>query len=72
MTCITFQHRNHHTTRHHRRGTSALESACQNRHGVPLHTASAEGSRTHSVGVELAKLGSDGYRPLRSAAAQPG
>jgi hypothetical protein len=46
MTCITFQHRNRHTTHHRRRETSALESACQNRHADSLHTASAERRRS--------------------------
>ena len=41
-----------------------------NRHTDFPHTANAERSRTHSVDVagELAKLDSDGYRPLRTAA----
>jgi hypothetical protein len=42
MTCITYKAGNRHTTRHHRRKSSALESARQNRYTDPLHTASAE------------------------------
>ena len=42
MTCVTQEARNRHTTRHHQRESSALESARQNRYTDPLHTASAE------------------------------
>jgi len=43
-------------------------------HIWPTHHENIHFYGTHSVDVagELAKLGSDGYRPLRSAAAQPG
>jgi hypothetical protein len=48
MTCITYKAGNRHTTRHHRRKSSALESARQNRYTDPLHTASAERSHDFS------------------------
>ena len=51
MTCVTLKSGNHHTTRHRQRGTSALESARQNRYTDSLHTASAE--RSHSLGTTL-------------------
>ena len=41
MTCVTRKSGNHHTTHHHQRETPALESALQNRHTQPPHTASA-------------------------------
>jgi hypothetical protein len=43
-------------------------------HIWPTHHENIHFYGTHSVDVagELAKLGSDGYRPLRSTAAQPG
>jgi hypothetical protein len=47
MTCITRKSGNRHTTRHHQRKTSALESARQNRYTDPLHTASAD--RRHTI-----------------------
>ena len=46
MTCVTQEARNRHTTRHHQRESSALESARQNRYTDPLHTASAERRHT--------------------------
>ena len=46
MTCVTYKARNRHTTHHHQRESSALESARQNRYTDPLHTASAERSHT--------------------------
>ena len=52
MTSITFQRRNHHTARDNLRETSALESACPNRHADSLHTASAGRSRTTLTWVE--------------------
>jgi hypothetical protein len=48
MTCITSQAGNRYTAHHHQRETSALESARQNRHTDPLHTASAERSHTYA------------------------
>ena len=51
MTCVTRKSGNRHTTRHHQRETSALESARQNRYTDPLHTASAE--RGHTLGTAL-------------------
>jgi hypothetical protein len=44
MTCVTYKAGNRHTTRHHRRKSSALKSARQNRYTNPLHTASADRS----------------------------
>ena len=43
-------------------------------HIWPTHHENVHFYGTHSVDVagELAKLGSDSYRPLRSTAAQPG
>jgi len=55
MTCVTSKAGNRHTLRHQQRETSALESARQNRYTDPLHTASADRSRT--LAMELA------YRP---------
>lgn len=54
MTCVTRKSGNRHTTRHHQRETSALESARQNRYTDPLHTASAE--RRHTLGTRLINL----------------
>jgi integrase len=46
MTCVTYKAGNRHTTRHHRRKSSALKSARQNRYTDPLHTVSAERRHT--------------------------
>jgi len=51
MTCVTYTAGNRHTMRHHRRETSALGSARQNRYTDPPHTASAE--RRHTLGTRL-------------------
>jgi hypothetical protein len=48
MTCVTCEAGNRHTARHHKRESSALESARQNRYTNPLHTASAERRHTFS------------------------
>ena len=58
MTCITSRGGNRHTARHHRRESPALESARQNRHTNPLHTASADRRHTFvttsfDAGVDL-------------------
>ncbi len=55
MTCVTCKAGNRHTTRHHQRETSALESARQNRYTDPLHTASAE--RSHSAATRWLRDG---------------
>jgi len=55
MTCITYKAGNRHTTRHHRRKSSALESARQNRYTDPLHTVSAE--RSHSAATRWLRDG---------------
>jgi len=46
MTCITSKAGNRHTARHHQHESPALGSARQNRYTDPLHTASADRSRT--------------------------
>jgi site-specific recombinase XerC len=53
MTCITSEAGNRYTAHHHQRETSALESARQNRHTDPLHTASAE--RRHAAAYRMAE-----------------
>ena len=47
MTCVTPRSGNRHTADHHQHETSAPESTRQNRYTNPLHTASADRSRTH-------------------------
>jgi site-specific recombinase XerC len=47
MTCVTPRSGNRHTADHHQHETSAPESARQNRYTNPLHTASADRSRTY-------------------------
>jgi site-specific recombinase XerC len=55
MTCITLKAENRHTTGHHRRETSALEPARQNRYTDPLHTASAD--RRHAFASNVLDAG---------------
>lgn len=57
MTCVTQEARNRHTTHHHQRESSALESARQNRYTDPPHTASAE--RRHSFVTTMLDAGVD-------------
>jgi len=49
MTCVTPKSGNRHTSDRHQHETSAPESARQNRYTDPLHTASADRSRTFAV-----------------------
>ena len=55
MTCVTYKAGNRHTTRHHRRKSSALKSARQNRYTDPLHTVSAE--RSHRAATRWLRDG---------------
>ena len=49
VTCLTRQPRNRHTGHHRQRKPHHPDTACSNRHIDPLHTASADTSRTHAT-----------------------